>query len=233
MKENGGNRKFKDTLISSLWSGILKICATSLVPLIFWSYFGGLAEKIEDFFRIAQPLRPLFLSTILVSGVGLCLYTFVSMALLKCIFIFDLRMGTTQFDGKFKNSGTSENPIYDAKNIGLRINCDELPSVSWFLVKLFRIKITLKTDPDLVSVRIPDGDTPLEAYMSKRGFLKIDLTKRISGKHAIGKQHTLNVIFAPYSLPGDTCNLYAKVGIFSLGKILMKVNIKKSGLELR
>lgn len=232
MNEKKKIERYRDAFWSNLGSGALKICATSLLPLIFWSFFGDLAKKIEDFFGISNALRPLFLSTVLVALTGLIIYAVISTLLLKSLFVFELRTGKTQFDGKFKNSGTVDEPSYFSKSVGLRIKCEDLPGISWSIIKLFRIKITLKTDPNLISVRTPDGGAVVGAYVSRRGFLKIDLSKKITGKNAIGNQFTTTVVLVPYSVTG-TCNLYAQIGLFPLGRNLMHVEIKKNDLELR
>ncbi|WP_415606357.1 hypothetical protein [Liquorilactobacillus hordei] len=152
-------------------SGIWKIILTSFIPILFWSYFFKWSISIENWLHLPQQLRPLFLSTVLVSIPGALLFPGLQWIFRRCEILLK---------SDIKNDIILSLDTMEPKNLVITVGFTKLSWVSWKMIRLFNLSFFIVPTSNIVLIKCADNKTSTGYYhMNKSGYLEIDITHNV------------------------------------------------------
>lgn len=207
------NKYFKTAL-----EGLFKILFSTFIPLVFWSYKSTWVNNIESWLHIAKQFQPIFLSTILITLPGTLIYPFFQ-------WIFRRIKLVLKYTPKTNINLSVKSP--SPRDLKISVSFEELPSVSWGLIKHFHLTFTVVAVPDIVLVKCADRQSSKYYRMNSDGNLEVDIT---SGVEETKEKTSVDipVILHPYINTGEaTLKVKGKGGLlYQILAIMIVPNIK-------
>jgi len=159
---------------SSYWNlaleGLFKTIFSTFIPIIFWAYHVSWVNGIEKWLNISEQFRPLFLSAILITLPGTLIYP---------LFRWSFRRAILTYEYKPKGNISLSLEKMKPRSLNISIIFNELPKISWDLIKLFHLTFTIIATPDIVLIKCPDHSNCKYYFMNNDGNLEIDVTQGI------------------------------------------------------